>query len=172
MYFEVCKNKKIRACPLKEYRYNLNVDESCYAVCFIFNNVEYTICKRMTLDEANEASNDIHRKYGIGVDIITVTRVTETTYEYKRLFNDSKSKWNYGTLEQEPFDQFAIHGRNVKLNIPKDAEQPDEFTIGASYYVPENGARLKGFKQINHNLESNGEFSDIQSKYLSSLKSK
>ena len=118
MYFELFKNKKIRAFPVNEYRYNIDVDESCYAVRFIYDGVEYIIYVFNSSEKAFEKSTYINKKSGIVTDVIEVTRLSDTKYEYNKVSLGSIN----GTFEQEPIDQFAIHGRRVKINVPKGAE--------------------------------------------------
>lgn len=165
MIFELCNYKQIKAFPINEYRYNLNVDESCFALRFVHDGIEYVINAFKYSKKARSRCKDLLSRYGLKTRIVKVTRTSDTDYEYRELPKGSAVH----SFKQDPIDQFAIHGRRTKLYIPEGAERPDEFTVGPSYYIPENGEKLKGAPEISHSLECDHDLSDAQNKYLDLL---
>ena len=143
MLFE--KNHKMfNAFPINKFRYNLEVNESCYAVRFVFNdNDEYIIKKYQTLSQAKTKCEQFTKKFKVPVGTIKVTRVSDSEYEYEACWRNMKKdhvgKLN-GTFTQVPvtkIDEFTVRGRNHYFSIPNGRECPDDFTIGASYLADE-----------------------------------
>ena len=75
-------------------------------------------------------------------NVVEVTRTSDTKYEYevKNKDNCKHSGSDYGTFTQEPLakiDEFTIRGRHLRHNPYEGREQPDEYTVGASYLAEE-----------------------------------
>lgn len=145
MIFETKRGKVFRGIQINIYRYNLRINESCFAVRLVLDNEEeYILAHRSGKKKAAKACSNFNHIFGIKTHYIRVTRVSETEYEYEVCATDptrSIPGTPYGKFTQKLIDYYDIssYERYVhnKASIPDDYEKPDEFTIGASYLAEE-----------------------------------
>lgn len=146
MLFEAKNGKVFRGIQIDQYDYNLDIDESCYAVRFVlYNEEEYILAHCESEKEAKIKCANFNKIFKTKTHFILVTRISETEYEYETCSTDpSKSLPGtpYGKFTQK---QKIKHNSDYSIGssyvynhiVPKDYEKPDEFTVGASYLAEE-----------------------------------
>lgn len=121
MIFEAKNGKTFRGFPLNIYRFNLKVNESCYAIIMILDNgEEYILNHCNDVIECKKRCTFFNREYETKVHYIKVTRLSDNEFSY--CLEDSRNNFKgnkSGTFKQNILD-----------------DKVDEFTIGASIYRP------------------------------------
>lgn len=166
MLFESRNGKQFIGWPITEYRYNLEVGTSCYAVRMVLDNEEeYVLGHCGKLSKCKYKCSCFNKSLQTKTHCVKVTRLSDTKYEYEVVrddpyYNHKSIPGNpYCTFEQKKVtaetDEFAIgYKRHKHTYKPENAEEPDEFTIGASYYVSENGGNTKKKKDDEYSMAS------------------
>lgn len=149
MIFEARNGKTFKGWPISKYRYNLEVNESCYAIRMVLDNgEEYIVGHESDEVKCKKRCANFNKTFETKVHYIKVTRTSDEDYSYNVISatpNRNRPGTTDGKFVQEVKDQF------------------DEFTINPSYYRPTNIEKTKEKDTSNLSL------SELYSKHISNI---
>ncbi len=151
MIFEANNEKTFRGFPLNKYRFNLEVNESCYAIRFVLDNgEEYILWHNSDEVACKKKCAWFNREYNTKVHYIKVTRVSDTDYQYSMSHANTRK---------------AIHGTVSGIFKQEQQQQFDDYTINPSYYKPTHVEKNRANKKDKEDISLN----DLYSNCVSSI---
>lgn len=151
MLFEARHGNQFNGFPINKYRFNLGINESCFAIRMILDDEEeYILAHCSSMKRAKSKHRDFVKCLGIKTDIIKVTRVNGTQFEYEAqrkssipIIGTPYGKFKQSISQKLDIDDYTIGGRylyekiQVPLNKKAKLEEPGEFDIDPSYLASE-----------------------------------